>query len=64
MELDQFVAATRRAAESLAGLAPLMEAAIDSGLDVANRQSRLRIRHCPGCEDCAEPLPVLAGETA
>jgi hypothetical protein len=43
-------------------VASKLEAAVEAVLVEGSRQSRRRFLVCGGCPDCAEPLPVLAGD--
>jgi hypothetical protein len=62
IDLDAFAAATRKASEGWGRVASNLEAAFEAALVEGSRQSRRRFLVCGGCPDCAEPLPVLAGD--
>jgi hypothetical protein len=60
--LAQLAAAAHTVADGLEELAPRLNVVGDFVLQEASRQRRAGFLHCPGCAECAEPLPLLAGD--
>jgi hypothetical protein len=59
--LEAMAQACARLADTVQHSAPRLEAVTDSVLQEASRQRRAGFLRCPGCPECAEPLPLLAG---
>lgn len=55
-------AASAAAVEQLKPMASAMEVATDLILQEGNRRRRAQLLRCPGCAECADPLPHLAGD--
>lgn len=62
VDLDALAQAARKVAAAWAKAAPAFEGLVEEVLIEGSRQSRRRFVPCAGCADCAEPLPVLAGD--
>lgn len=60
--LDALAAAAGAWAQVVQGMAPHMEALGDHVLQEGSRLRRAGFLRCLGCEDCSEPLPLLAGD--
>jgi hypothetical protein len=59
VELAQACESFAKAAQCLG---PLLETVTDAVLQEGSRQRRAGFLRCPGCPECAEPLPLLAGD--
>lgn len=60
--LAALAAATGAVAAAVESLLQPMEAVTDLVLQEGNRQRREGFLRCPGCAECADPLPVLVGD--
>lgn len=60
--LDAVAAAAGALAATVGSLMPHMESLGDAVLQEGSRRRRAGFLRCPGCTECSEPLPMLAGD--